>query len=340
MNPVRVDEAMAARRSTSTELPLGITPRTLFVTGKGGVGKTTVAAAMALAWRDAGYRTLLVGLDGHAHAAGLLADKEVGYTPVALSTGLWALNIDLENALREYARLRLKVGFLADRLVGNQVIEQFAQAAPGFRELLVMGKLWSLSRATDRRNRPTYEAIVVDAPATGHGLGLLNMAGVVARMFPVGPVAAEARAVDAFVRSKTESGVLLVTLPEEIPVNETRELRERLDDQGIYVAGVLANCVLPDRFSNDDMVAIEAARATSHAPDTCSALDTARYEHTRAAAQHMELERLAATCGDVRSLAFRYVDELERPDIEAIARELAAQGPRRSRSSRSRAGAR
>lgn len=318
--------------STSARMPLGIAPRTLFVTGKGGVGKTTIAAAMATAWRDAGVRTLLVGLEGHAHAARLVSDKQVGYEPVALSPGLWAMTIDLEHALREYARIRLKVKMLADRLVGSQVIEQFTQAAPGFSELLVMGKLWSLSQMVDARKRKRYEAIVVDAPATGHGLGLLNMAGVVARMFPVGPIAAEARAIDQFVRTESESSVLLVTLPEEIPVNETLELRDRLIDHGIHVSELVVNGVLPTRLRAADAEAVTAARSATDDVAVLAALDTAVYEYARATAQDTEIDRLINAAGPVHTVPFRFVDTLDRADVSEMAGNLTG-ARRRARTS-------
>mgnify|MGYP006276623861 CR=1 FL=1 len=325
---------MSARTRTPADarMPLGIAPRTLFVTGKGGVGKTTIAAAMATAWRDAGVRTLLVGLEGHANAARLLSDKPVGYDPVALSPGLWAMSIDLDNALREYARLRLKVKMLADRLVGSQVIEQFTQAAPGFSELLVMGKLWWLSQLVDARKRRRYEAIVVDAPATGHGLGLLNMAGVVARMFPVGPIAAEARAIDDFVRDESESSVLLVTLPEEIPVNETLELRDRLIDHGIHVSEIVVNGVLPNRIRAVDADAVAAARTATDDPAMLAALDTALYEYQRSSAQETELDRLITATGPVHTLPLRFADTLDRADISEMAAHLSG-ARRRARTS-------
>ena len=299
------------------------------MTGKGGVGKTTVAAAVALAWRNAGVRTLLVGLDGHAPAARLLSPKRVGYEPVAITSGLWAMTIDLENALKEYARLRLKVKMLADRLVGSQVIDQFTQAAPGFGELMVLGKLWSLSQLEDGRKRRRFEAIVVDAPATGHGLGLLNMAGVVARMFPVGPIAAEARAVDAFVRSDTDAGVLLVTLAEEMPVNETLELRDQLVDHGIHIVSTVVNGMLPDRFTDDDIALLDDVRAETGELDIQTAIDTVMHEHARVRAQQAELQRLTDQIGPVVSLPMQFAGSINRGTIDDMAARLARDTRRR-----------
>jgi anion-transporting ArsA/GET3 family ATPase len=317
-------------RASTAELPLGISPRTLFVTGKGGVGKTTVAAAVASAYRDAGVRTLLVEIAGQASAASLISDKPVGYEPVALGPLLHALRIDRDSALREYARLRLKVKLVADRLVSNPIMDQFAQAAPGLPELLVLGKLWQLAQLVDARNKPRYEAIVVDAPATGHGLGLLGMAGVVARMFPVGPIANEARQVDAFVHDADQVAALLVALPEEMPVNETIELHERLGQQGVNVAGVLLNGLLPDRFTDAEADRLATlAGGSKVAAEVRSALDASVYEHDRRRAQDAERARLQAALGGGESLStLPHIAsaQLSRAQVQSLARWLPARG--------------
>lgn len=329
---------MAHRRDRIHDdaLPLGLRPRTVFVTGKGGVGKSTVSAALAQAWRDAGARTLLVEIEGQASAAALLSSRKIGYEPTPLAEHLCALRITLNDALREYARLRLKVKLVADRLVGNPVIDQFAQAAPGFRELLVLGKLWSVANDTDERGRPRWDAVVVDSPATGHGLGLLGMAGVIARMFPVGPISAEAKAVDAFVKDAERVGVVLVALPEELPVTETLELHDELGRRGVHVAAAIVNGLMVDRFTD-----AEAARAAelvdggagSLDPAVRHALETVGWEHERCADQAAERARLDAGLGEPAAvLPYMFVPELGREHLTSLARWLAPAGQERLRS--------
>jgi hypothetical protein len=290
---------MAARRATfdADALPLGLQPHTVFVTGKGGVGKSTVSAALALAWRDAGARTLLVEIEGQASAASMISTKAIGYEPVPLAEHLAAMRITLMDALREYARQRLKVKLVADRLVGNPIIDQFAQAAPGFRELLVLGKLWSLATSTDDAGRPAWDAIVVDSPATGHGLGLLGMAGVIARMFPVGPIAGEAKAIDAFVRDPAQVGVVLVAL-------------------------------LVDRFSPAEAKRVGAIATNDATPGHLRhALDTVIWEHVRCVDQATERQRLEAGIGDpVSVLPYMFAPQLEREHVASLARWLTPAG--------------
>ena len=316
-------------RAHSAELPLGLSPRTIFVTGKGGVGKTTVAAALALAWRDAGVRTLLVELEGQSSAAASLSTKQLTYAPQALRPNLHAMRIDRDNALREYAHIRLKVKMLSDRLVGNPIMSQFAEAAPGLPELLVLGKIWSLTKLTDNRGKPRFDAIVVDAPATGHGLGLLGMAGVVARMFPVGPISAEARQVDGFVRDAARVGAVLVALPEEMPINETFDLADQLEQQGVDVASVLLNGLLPARFSDDDSDHLESLRGSRLDAALDASLATAVYEHERRSSQLDEWSRLTSRFGEVATLPWIYTTELSRKHVEGFARWLTPTGQQR-----------
>jgi anion-transporting ArsA/GET3 family ATPase len=320
---------MPARRALNEDaLPLGLRPRTVFVTGKGGVGKSTVSAALALAWRDAGARTLLVEIEGQASAAAMLSNRKIGYEATPLGEHLAALRISLLDALREYARVRLKVKLVADRLVSNPVIDQFTQAAPGFRELLVLGKLWQLTTDVDERGRPRWDAIIVDSPATGHGLGLLSMAGVIARMFPVGPIAAQAKAVDAFVKDPKRVGVVLVSLGEELPVTETIELRDTLCEREIHVAAAVLNGLLVDRFSDADAkLASQLATKSGLDPAIRQALDTVAWEHMRCSDQAEERARLDASL-DVPSglLPYMFAPQLDRDHLASLARWLTPNG--------------
>ncbi|MCW2950101.1 MAG: Anion-transporting ATPase [Thermoleophilia bacterium] len=319
-------------------LPLGLTPRTVFVTGKGGVGKSTVTAALALAWRDAGARTLIVEIEGHASAAAAISPRTIGYDPVPIGEQISAMRITLLDALKEYARLRVKVKLVADRLVANPIVDQFAQAAPGFRDLLILGKLWALAGEKDERGLPCWDAIIVDSPATGHGLGLLNMAGVIARMFPVGPIATEAKRVDAFTRDPERVGVVLVALPEELPVTETLELRDQLVAQGIDVAATVLNGLLIDRFAPEEIQRVRAALDHDAAADdrrvgeldepVVHAFETAIWEHTRSSDQAEERARLDAAIGDTPAalLPWMFSSHLDREHIASLAQWLTPAG--------------
>jgi anion-transporting ArsA/GET3 family ATPase len=253
---------------------------------------------------------------------------------VALSPGLHALSIEPDEAMREYAHIRLKLKAISDRLVRNPIIDQFSQAAPGFRELLVLGKLWWLAEQKNGRGDPRFEAIVVDAPATGHGLSFLGMAGVIAKAFPVGPIASEATSVDGFVRNPDRVGAVLVALPEEIPINETLELHQQLGEQGVAISSLVVNAVIPQRFSAEEQTRIRAWVEPNHDPQGVSSdqarpvpsaelrpvLTAALRELMRAAEQSSELDRLTSQLDTpVRCLPFVPHADLDPDDIDHAA---------------------
>jgi anion-transporting ArsA/GET3 family ATPase len=317
-----------ARRNPTPRMPLGLQPRTIFVTGKGGVGKTTIAAALAMAFRDAGARTLLVEIEGHEGAAALISDRPVGYEAVTISPKLWALRIDAEGALQEYARLQLKVKMIADRMARNPIFAQFAQVAAGLRELLTLGKLWALSEERTSRG-PRYEAIIVDAPATGHGLSLMTTAGSIAKAFPVGPIASQAKQVDAFIRNPDLCSTILVALAEEVATNEALDLHEQLAANELHVGGVIANGLLPHRFNSDQGGKLEWLSSTLGSSKenrrVTSLLDVALYEHARATEQSEQLHRLDALdgrAGTIVSLPYLYADSIGRTELSLLAAQL------------------
>lgn len=210
--------------------PRGLLERRLIVvTGKGGVGKTAVACAVAEAARQAGRRVLLVETAAHeAIAARFERDpRPLGHAGRALAPGLHALRIDPHEALAEYVRLQVGLGGVTDRILRTETFGQLLEAAPGWRELIVLGKIWHLEQRTDPAGRPSWDLIVVDAPATGHGLTFLDVPRVVQQAVRAGPLARHASWVEALVHDPERTLLLPVTLPEELPVKETHELVER-----------------------------------------------------------------------------------------------------------------
>ena len=203
--------------------------RLIVVTGKGGVGKTAVACAVAEAARQAGRRVLLIETTAReAIAARFERDpRPLGHAGRTLAPGLHALRIDPHEALAEYVRLQLGLAVVTDRILRTDTFGQLLEAAPGWRELIVLGKIWHLEQRKDPGGRPTFDLIVVDAPATGHGLTFLDVPRVVQQAVRAGPLARHAGWVEALVHDPERTLLLPVTLPEELPVKETHELVER-----------------------------------------------------------------------------------------------------------------
>jgi hypothetical protein len=285
--------------------------RLVFVTGKGGVGKTSVAAALGLAATRRGRRTIVAEVARRDDVHRALAGCEGGWREARLADGLYALSVDPERAMEEYLADQLARP-LADMLRASRAFAYLVAATPGLRELLTVGKLWEL--AQDRRRTPgaePYDLVVVDAPATGHGLALLDAPRTFARAAAAGPIARQAGTIAATLEDRRATGIVAVATPEEMPVNEVALLRERLGDR---LDLVVANAVVPDRFTAEEAALLEPLAADHPAARVALAA------HRRALAQREQLDRLAP---DV-ALPFTGDPTRGAADLEALASALDA----------------
>ncbi len=262
--------------------------RLLVVTGKGGVGKTTVAAALALVAARAGRRTIVAEVARRGDVASVF--DRAGSQPfeeVELTQGLFHISIDPQDALEEYLRDQLPSGAVAQVLIRSRIFSMVAAATPGMRELLTVGKLWELAQL-DRRTpgADAYDLVIVDAPATGHGVAVLSAPRTFAAAAGGGPVARQGKIIDAMLSDPEQIAVIAVAKAEELAVAETGALRESLKQRmGLPLERVVANMLDPDRFSPR-----EATRLASHAGHP--AVARALRGHHRALRQRAQLARL------------------------------------------------
>ena len=256
------------------------------VTGKGGVGKSTVAAAIGLAAAQRGMRTIVAEVAARDDVTRALADEQaVPFVERELAPRLHHISIEPELAMQEYLVDQLPVRALAGVLVASRVFTYLAAATPGLRELLTIGKVWELAQP-DRRTPGAhpYDLVVLDAPATGHGVAILSAPRTFAEAARVGPVARQGGKIHKMLSDPARTGVVGVSLPEEMPVNETLALGEALRRQmGLDLDLVVINGLLPDRFSDSEAQALRDAGAHS-----------ALSAHARARAQRDEVARLRA----------------------------------------------
>ena len=291
----------------------------LYVTGKGGVGKTTVAAALGLAAAERGRRTIVCEVAEQDRVSRAFAREGVQREQeIELAENLWAITIDPNAALREW--LGRQLGGPALRLIsGSSAFQHFVAAAPGAKELITIAKVWELAQLErwDAHNR-TYDLVIVDAPASGHGLAMLTAPKTFGEIARVGPIRRQAFKIRDMLVDPRRTGYVAVALPEEMPVNETLELDDRLHAAiGMGLDAIVVNGVHPARFSGK-----EADELRAHA-DGSAAVRAALTEHERGRIQRSQLRRLKREAGaPVSTLPYLFRPEIGLEEYGSLAAKL------------------
>jgi anion-transporting ArsA/GET3 family ATPase len=315
-----------------------LAPKILIVSGKGGVGKTTVAAALGLVAARRSRRVCLAEVDRKGSLARLLGGGRLGYEPSELLPGIWGLNIAPERALEEYLDVQYHMRRISRVLTHSHFIDYITTAAPGLKDILVLGKVWYLEQGRPAGGtRHDFETIVVDAPAAGHVRSFLAAPAGLSDAVRVGPVRRQSDWILDMLRDPRRTRIHLVTLAEEMPVAETLEasaaLRGRLR---MHRGMTFANAVYPDVFTRAEERSLRAAFESGgtktlvdaaaevglalDAEDVDALLGYARFLQARRAVQTRHLRTLRTELDeDVVELPFLFSAAPALPEVETLA---------------------
>jgi anion-transporting ArsA/GET3 family ATPase len=296
----------------------------VIVTGKGGVGKTTVSVALGMRAAAEGKRTIVCEVAAQENASRMFEHTTVGFHEVELEENLWAISIDPDESMREYVLLQLKVRAMRDMLFRSRIFNYLTAATPGLKELVTIGKIWELAQL-DRKVKSgrKYDTVIVDAPATGHGVGFLQTPRTFANIARVGPIHSQAQTLDNFITDHENTGVAIVALPEEMPVNESAALEHDLvNEVGVAVDRVYLNGLYPERFSKEEAEKL-ATLAAAEEDGPRAAARAALSEFGRARSQRAQLARLRRRAeAPVKTLPFLFEPDLGPEAARRLSRKL------------------
>lgn len=301
----------------------------VFVSGKGGVGKTTIAAALALAASRAGLDVLLCEVEQRNSLAHLFGRERLHYEERRLQHNLSAMSIEPDESLVEYLRHFYGIPRISRALVTSKAVEFATQIAPGLRDILLVGKIKEADVRRDAKGGPAYDLIVVDAPPTGRLPRFLDAPRAIGELVSSGPVARQAKGVLDMTTDPSRSSVVLVTLPEELPIQETLEARAALEQIGVASGPIVCNMLWPEAEELEDATSVAAAvTASGIAEDDAAAIaELVNRSARRAREQRIALAKLEGSLGEPAiALPFLFTAEIGQSDLDVLARRLASSG--------------
>lgn len=306
--------------------------RFITVAGKGGVGRTTVAAAIALAAARRGKRPLVAMCNAKERLSTLLETPAIGSRistifeakgPSGARIPIDAVNLVPEVALAEYGMMVLKVRTLYKAIFENRYVAAFLRATPGMDQWAMLGKACFHTTEEREPGRPRYDVVILDAPATGHSLEMLRVPKVILDVAPPGLLRREAERAWTLLSDPTRAGVVLVTLPEEMPTNETLEHYAALRNElSLPVARLVVNAFLPTLFDPPALAGLNRLSSSSRDGDPLASLITASHARaTREALQEEALERMVLEIHVPRTeLPRLFLPKFGRSAVEALSR--------------------
>ncbi len=310
-------------------------PTILIVSGKGGVGKTTVAASLALVAARQGRKVCVVEVDQKGTLTKLLGGREATYEPKELTPGVWGANITAEKSLAEYLEVQYHMKRISKVFTSTHFVDYIATAAPGLEDILILGKIWFLEKG--RNTEHNFDTIIVDAPAAGHMLTFLSAPMGLSDAVRVGPIKRQSEWLVDMLRDPARSRIHLVTLPEEMPVSETLETADALNNKvGVATGCIFANAAYRPLLDDTEKALFDQIAEDGSIDELCAAADRvgisldgrdldalngyASFLESRRAIQKKHLATLKKGAHEaIVDLPFLFSAGLSLPDIESLA---------------------
>ena len=294
------------------------------VTGKGGVGKTTIAVLLALRAARQGRRAVVVETGGARTVPGWFGRTSRGYDIVEVAPNVATLSVTPELAIEDFVVSRIKVRRLYQLVFQNRVMAPLLQGVPGLGELVQLGKAYALAEERRPDGTPQWDRVIVDAPATGHGLTMLASPRLMMDVTGSGPFHDNAKLVHDTIADPARTGIVLVSLPEEMPVTEAKELWARLGPAREQVRATVLNGLLPDPFGEGtDWMAARGQLTKLGDPGVTEAVEMTDEWVQRAAIQHrLRRELVASIPVPLVGVPWSFARRLDRGVLEAMGAPL------------------
>ena len=304
--------------------------RLILVLGKGGVGRSTVAAALAATAARKDRRTLLYETNAKDRYAQFFDTSEVGAEPKLLRPNLYALNTNPTAALHEYGMMVLRFERVYNLVFENRPVKHFLRAIPGLDDYALLGKAWYHTTETER-GATRWDTLVFDMPASGHALSMLKIPSVILDTVPEGPLTRDARKLQDLLLDKRRTAIVMVTLAEEMPANESREVTEVLRDElGLDVTHLVINQVHPNHFPDGSpsaqvLEALERADSNHHDRELAALTSHGLLGRSRRQLNERYLRQLAESFKTpIAELPYLFTPTLGPDHIDTLARRLEA----------------
>ncbi|MFT3698272.1 MAG: ArsA family ATPase [Kofleriaceae bacterium] len=299
--------------------------RLVLVLGKGGVGRSTVAAAIAGRNAARGKKTLLFETNANDRFGTYFDKPAVGPQLTELAPNLSAVNTNPAAALEEYGLMILKFKSVYEMVFENRITKAFLRAIPGLDDYSLVGKAW-FHTEEEKRGKPVWDTLVFDMPASGHSVSMLRIPWVITETVPEGPLTRDARTIKQLFTDPKRTMAIIVTLAEEMPVNEAIELEQKLTAMGITPQHIICNQIYPDHFPQGSPVAkvLDALVADPALPSPLAEVTAhSRLSRDRRALNARYLQELRSRAkAPVSELPIIFTPQLTSAQVKALGEKL------------------